>query len=107
MSVLFVSHDLGVIRYVCDRVAVIYGGQIVETGRIEDVIGRPRHRYTTALLAANPGMPKDDDFSSFIGQRLQTHPRVRPGGRALPERLSLPQPVRRTRRTRAPRPQRR
>lgn len=74
MSVLFVSHDLGVIRYVCDRVAVIYGGQVAETGSVEDVIGRPRHRYTTALLDANPGMPKGDDFASFIGQRLHTIP---------------------------------
>ncbi|MEJ7799575.1 MAG: ABC transporter ATP-binding protein [Ilumatobacter sp.] len=72
MSVLFVSHDLGVIRFVCDRVAVIYGGHVVETGCVEHIIGRPRHRYTTALLAANPGMPKDDDFASFIGQRLHT-----------------------------------
>ena len=72
MSVLFVSHDLGVVRYVCDRVAVVYGGQIVEIGRIDDVVQRPRHRYTTALLAASPGLPKDDDFESFIGRRLQT-----------------------------------
>ena len=72
MSVLFVSHDLGVIRFVCDRVAVIYGGHVVETGSVEQVIGHPRHRYTTALLAANPGMPKDDDFATFIGQRLHT-----------------------------------
>lgn len=72
MSLLFVSHDLGVIRFVCEHVAVVYGGHIVETGRVEDVIDRPRHRYTTALLAANPGMPKDDDFGEFIGQRLQT-----------------------------------
>jgi peptide/nickel transport system ATP-binding protein len=72
MSVLFVSHDLGVIRYVCDRVAVVYGGHVVETGATEDVIQRPRHRYTAALLAANLGMPKDDDFSSFIGKRLHT-----------------------------------
>jgi len=74
MSVLFVSHDLGVIRFVCDRVAVVYGGQVVEMGGIEHVIGAPRHRYTNALLAANPGMPKDDDFASFIGQRLHTIP---------------------------------
>ena len=74
MSVLFVSHDLGVIRFVCDRVAVIYGGHVVETGRVEDVIANPRHRYTNALLAANPGMPKDGNFSAFIGQRLQTIP---------------------------------
>lgn len=72
MSVLFVSHDLGVIRFVCDRVAVIYGGHVVETGSVEHVIGHPRHRYTTALLAANPGMPKDDDFATYIGQRLHT-----------------------------------
>ena len=74
MSVLFVSHDLGVIRFVCDRVAVIYGGHIVETGWVEDVIANPKHRYTNALLAANPGMPKDANFSAFIGQRLQTIP---------------------------------
>jgi peptide/nickel transport system ATP-binding protein len=72
MSVLFVSHDLGVIRFVCDRVAVIYGGHVVETGAVEEVIGRPRHRYTTALLAANPGIPKDDHFEAFIGKRLHT-----------------------------------
>lgn len=72
MSVLFVSHDLGVIRFVCERVAVVYGGNVVETGRIDDVIGHPRHRYTSALLAANPGIPRDDDFSAFIGQRLHT-----------------------------------
>jgi peptide/nickel transport system ATP-binding protein len=74
MSVLFVSHDLGVIRFVCDRVAVIYGGHVVETGSVEDVIANPKHRYTNALLAANPGMPKEDNFSAYIGQRLQTIP---------------------------------
>ena len=72
MSLMFVSHDLGVIRFVCDRVAVIYGGNIVESGRVEDVVTNPMHRYTAALLAANPGMPKDDNFSAFIGKRLQT-----------------------------------
>jgi peptide/nickel transport system ATP-binding protein len=72
MSLLFVSHDLGVIRFVCNQVAVIYGGNIVEAGDIDSIINRPRHRYTAALLAANPGMPKDDNFSAFIGRRLQT-----------------------------------
>jgi len=72
MSLLFVSHDLGVIRFVCDSVAVIYGGNIVESGRVEEVVNKPLHRYTSALLAANPGMPKDNNFSAFIGKRLQT-----------------------------------
>jgi len=72
MSLLFVSHDLGVVRFVCNQVAVIYGGNIVEAGDIDSIINRPQHRYTAALLAANPGMPKDDNFSAFIGRRLQT-----------------------------------
>ena len=94
MSVLFVSHDLGVVRYVCDRVAVVYGGQIVETGRIDDVVQRPRHRYTTALLAASPGMPKDDDVRVLHRTAAADDRRVRPGGRALPQRMSFPQPLR-------------
>jgi peptide/nickel transport system ATP-binding protein len=81
MSLLFVSHDLGVIRFVCDRVAVVYGGHVVESGRVDQIIGQPRHRYTIALLAANPGLPKDD-FASFVGQRLHTIPgSVPPVGR--------------------------
>ena len=72
MSLLFVSHDLGVVRFVCNSVAVIYGGNIVEAGGIDNIINHPKHRYTAALLAANPGMPKDDNFSAFIGRRLQT-----------------------------------
>jgi peptide/nickel transport system ATP-binding protein len=72
MSLLFVSHDLGVVRFVCERVAVIYGGNIVESGLIEEVVTNPLHRYTSALLAANPGMPKDNNFSAFMGKRLQT-----------------------------------
>ncbi len=72
MSLLFVSHDLGVVRFVCNNVAVIYGGNIVEAGGIDNIINRPKHRYTAALLAANPGMPKDDNFSAFIGRRLRT-----------------------------------
>ena len=72
MSLLFVSHDLGVIRFVCDQVAVIYGGNIVESGLVEEVVSNPLHRYTSALLAANPGMPKDNNFSAFMGKRLQT-----------------------------------
>jgi peptide/nickel transport system ATP-binding protein len=72
MSLLFVSHDLGVVRFVCERVAVIYGGNIVGSGLIEEVVTNPLHRYTSALLAANPGMPKDNNFSAFMGKRLQT-----------------------------------
>jgi len=70
MGLLFVSHDLGVVRFVCDQVAVVYGGNLVEVGPTNDVVDAPRHRYTSALLAANPGIPAADEIDTFVGQRL-------------------------------------
>jgi len=54
MSVLLITHDLGVVAEACDRVLVMYAGQIVEEGEVERVLARPRHPYTSALLAATP-----------------------------------------------------
>jgi oligopeptide/dipeptide ABC transporter ATP-binding protein len=54
MGLLLVTHDLGIVRDVCDRVAIMYAGRIVETGGVEDVFARPRHPYTRALIAALP-----------------------------------------------------
>jgi peptide/nickel transport system permease protein len=54
MSILLVTHDLGVVAEACDRVAVMYAGQIVEMGSVGQVLERPRHPYTAALIEAMP-----------------------------------------------------
>ena len=54
LTYVFVSHNLGIIRYICDRVAVMYLGEIVEIGPIEKVFSAPEHPYTRALLKAIP-----------------------------------------------------
>ena len=61
LSMLFVSHDLSVVRHVSDRIAVMYLGRIVEIGATEEIFLRPRHPYTKALISAiprPPGSPK-------------------------------------------------
>jgi len=54
LSLLFISHNLEVVRYMCDRVAVMYLGRVVEHGPTDEVFARPRHPYTRALLSAVP-----------------------------------------------------
>ncbi len=53
-ALLFISHNLGVVRQVCDRIGVMYAGELVEEGEAETVFSRPRHPYTAALLACIP-----------------------------------------------------
>jgi microcin C transport system ATP-binding protein len=54
MAMLFITHDLGIVRKVADRVCVMLKGEIVEQGSVEDVFGNPQHPYTKRLLAAEP-----------------------------------------------------
>ncbi|MER5787582.1 ABC transporter ATP-binding protein [Streptomyces sp. NPDC001980] len=74
-AVVFVSHDLGLIGRMCDRVGVLYAGRLVETGRVGEVLASPAHPYTTGLLAAVP----------VLGVTRRERP-LRP----LPGRLPLP-----------------
>jgi oligopeptide/dipeptide ABC transporter ATP-binding protein len=54
VALVFVSHDLAVIAQTCHRVAVMYGGQVVETGTVDAVFRQPRHPYTLSLLRSVP-----------------------------------------------------
>jgi ABC-type oligopeptide transport system ATPase subunit len=54
LTYLFISHDLGVIRYVCDRVALIHRGQIVETGLVEEIFNAPSQDYSRLLISSMP-----------------------------------------------------
>jgi peptide/nickel transport system permease protein len=71
LSVLIVSHDLGVVADLCDDVAVMYAGQVAESGTVAAVLGQPSHPYTAALLGANPhvaeGLPVPDRLPSIPG----------------------------------------
>jgi ABC-type glutathione transport system ATPase component len=54
LSYLFITHDLGVVRALADRVVVMLQGKVVEAGTVDEVLGAPRHAYTKQLLAATP-----------------------------------------------------
>ena len=54
MGILFITHDFGVVAHMCDRVAVMYAGRIVETGPVREIFDNPVHPYTQALIASVP-----------------------------------------------------
>jgi oligopeptide/dipeptide ABC transporter ATP-binding protein len=58
LGMLFITHDLGVVAQVADRVAVMYTGRIVESGPTREVLTRPAHPYTKGLLAASPTLER-------------------------------------------------
>ena len=66
MSVLLITHDLGVIAEMCDRVAVMYAGRVVEFGSVLDIFDRPSHPYTRGLLASRPRISAGSGWLSTI-----------------------------------------
>ncbi len=70
MAMLFITHNLGVVAQIADRVAVMYAGQVVEQGRVEPLFADPRHPYTRALFAAIPRMDLPDQALTAIQGRV-------------------------------------
>ena len=68
LSVIFITHDLGVVAELCDRVVVLYGGLVMEEGGVEEIFEHPRHPYTLGLMASIPRLDQDK------AQRLQPIP---------------------------------
>ncbi|TDE41713.1 ABC transporter ATP-binding protein [Nonomuraea mesophila] len=66
-ALLFITHDLAVVASVCERVLVMYGGRVVESGPIREVFTRPRHRYTEGLLAASRLTPRGTRLPTIQG----------------------------------------
>ena len=67
LAILFVSHDLAVVAQIATRVSVMYSGEIVESGRMADILGAPRHAYTAGLLRSIPSRGRPGERFAAIG----------------------------------------
>jgi len=74
LSIIFITHDFGIVAKMCDRVAVMYAGRIVEHGSVRDIFNNPSHPYTVALLDSVPKMDRDvERLYSIEGQPPPLH----------------------------------
>ena len=67
LSIIFITHDLGVVANMADRIAVMYAGKIIETGTADDVFYDPRHPYTWALLSSMPDLDTNEKLDAIPG----------------------------------------
>ena len=74
IALIFITHDFGIVAKMCDRVAVMYAGKIVEMGDVREIFNNPSHPYTEALLASVPKLEEDvDRLYSIEGQPPMLH----------------------------------
>ena len=71
MGILFITHDLGVIAELADKVVVMYKGKIVEQGNVWDIFTKPQHPYTKGLLACRPPLDKRYTFLPTVSDFMQ------------------------------------
>jgi oligopeptide/dipeptide ABC transporter ATP-binding protein len=85
MAMIFITHDFGVVAAMCDRVCVLYAGQIIETGPVSTILSKPAHWYTAALVASVPRLnSKAERLVSISGSPPSVHERS--GGCRFAER---------------------
>lgn len=73
LTLLFISHDLGVIRHMCERIGIMYKGRFVEEGSAEEIFDNPQHIYTKRLVAAIPDIdPEKRDHSFDVRREVET-----------------------------------
>ena len=68
LAIIFITHDFGIVARMCDRVAVMYAGRIVEDAGVRDLFNSPQHPYTQALMASVPQMERTDRLFAIDGQ---------------------------------------
>jgi peptide/nickel transport system ATP-binding protein len=91
MSILFITHNLGVVAQIADRVAVMYAGEVVELADVDSLFAKPTHPYTRALLQAMPRVDLDSDELQGIPGRAPTLAAM-PRGCAFASRCPSRQP---------------
>ena len=98
LAIIFITHDFGIVARMCDRVAVMYAGKIVEQADVRDLFNKPLHLYTQALMDSVPKMERTDRLFAIDGQppplwNLAEGCRFAPGVRT-PKKCVLPSTLR-------------
>ena len=93
LTYLFIAHDLSVVDYFCERVAVMYGGKIVEVGAVEDLFSKPLHPYTEALVSAIPEPDPSREFRPRVLEGEMVNLIDRPPGCVFRGRCPIAEPV--------------
>ena len=68
LAIIFITHDFGIVARMCDRVAVMYAGRIIESGDVRTLFNSPTHPYTQALMASVPQMDRTERLFAIDGQ---------------------------------------